>query len=406
MMPRRIAHEKRAVADLLDRFPSIDDLRTLARKRMPRFAWEHLDAGTGEEIALALNRAAFNRVRIVPQFLNGKATPNIATCVFGQNFDAPFGIAPVGITGLLWPGGEHILAQTAARNRIPYCLSVVACETPESVGPMTEGLGWFQLYPPEDRAIRDDLIRRARESGFKALIVTVDVPVYGMRERQRRVGLKESPKIGLRAMWQMAARPSWVGATVRHGAPRFRTLEPYARNKDRSNASHFVLHELSAEVDIRYLAEIREQWNGPLLLKGILHPADARKAVKLGVDGIIVSNHGGRQFDGAPASIQALPRIFEAVGGATTIMLDSGVRTGLDVVRAIVLGADFVLVGRGFLYGIGALGGRGGDHVVRILKDDVANNMTQLGVASLEALRHMRVDVSGRGECGDAAGAA
>jgi L-lactate dehydrogenase (cytochrome) len=271
---------------------------------------------------------------------------------------------------------------------------------------MTQGQGWFQLYPPKDRAIRDDLIRRARESGFKALIVTLDVPVYGMRERQRRVGLKESPKIGLRTMWQMAVRPSWVGATLRHGAPRFRTLEPYARNKDRNSASHFVLHELSAEVDIRYLAEIRELWSGPLLLKGILHPTDARKAVKLGVDGIIVSNHGGRQFDGAPASIEALPRIFEAVGGATTIMLDSGVRTGLDVVRAIVLGADFVLVGRGFLYGIGALGRRGGDHVVRILKDDVANNMTQLGVASLETLRHMRTDGSQRGECGDGAGVA
>ena len=309
------------------------------------------------------------------------------------------------MAGLLWPGSEHILARTAALHGIPYCLSAVACETPESVGPIAKGRGWFQLYPPRDRTIRDDLIQRARDSGFAALIVTIDVPAYGMRERQRRVGLSDPPRVGLASLVQMAMRPYWTASTLLHGAPRFRTLEKYAGNKDRATAAHFVLHELSATVDGEYLKEVRNQWQGPLLLKGILHPEDARRAVALGVDGIVVSNHGGRQFDGTPASIQALPNVVAAVGGTTTIILDSGVRTGLDIVRAIVLGADFVLLGRAFLYGVAALGRRGGDLVARLLQEDAANNMTQLGAASLDALRHLRGDVCRTDPC-NASGAA
>ena len=380
--------------DLIDRFPSIHDLGLAAKKKIPGFAWEHLDSGTGQETVLNLNRAAFNAIRIIPRFLNGKTTPNLQTRVFDQVFEAPFGIAPVGITGLLWPGGEHILAKTAARNGIPYCLSAVACETPESVGPMAQGRGWFQLYPPVDRTIRDDLIRRARENGFTALVVTVDVPAYGMRERQRRAGLRDPPRVSLHTLLQMATRPSWAMAALFHGLPRFRTLETYAGNTERARAAHFVLHELSAPVDARYMAEVRERWPGPLILKGILHPEDATKAVALGVNGIIVSNHGGRQFDGGPASIQALPAILDAVGGTTTVILDSGVRTGLDIVRAIAVGADFVLLGRAFLYGVAALGGLGGDHVFRLLKEDTRINMMQLGVGSVNALRQMRKDVA------------
>jgi len=399
-----LCHDKEGSVktDLIDRFPSVHDLSLVARKRIPHFAWEHLDSGTGEEAALDLNRASFNAIRIVPQFLNVKIAPSLGTRVFDQEFQAPFGIAPVGATGLLWPGGEHILAEAAAVHGIPYCLSAVACETPESVGPIARGRGWFQLYPPKDRSIRDDLIRRARESGFTALIVTVDVPEYGMRERQRRAGLRNPPRLTLSTVLQMAARPSWTTATLLHGAPRFRTLEKYAGNTDRAQAAHFVLHELNAAADGTYLKEIRDQWDGPLILKGILHPDDARKAITLGVDGIIVSNHGGRQFDATPASIQALPGIVAAVGGATTIILDSGVRTGLDIVRAILLGADFVLLGRAFLYGVAALGVKGGDHVARLLKEDTTNNMRQLGVASFDALRHMRVDTAWRVEPCDA----
>jgi L-lactate dehydrogenase (cytochrome) len=392
--------------DLIDRFPSVEDLCLAAKKRIPHFAWEHLASGTGAEVALSLNRAALNAVRIVPQFLNGRLVPSLGTRVFDQEFQAPFGIAPVGMTGLLWPGSEHILAKAAALHGIPYCLSAVACETPETVGPMARGRGWFQLYPPRDRTIRDDLIRRARESGFTALIVSVDVPGYGMRERQRRVGLTDPPRMRLNNLLQIAARPSWAAATLLHGAPRFRTLEKYAGNRHRVEAARFVLHELCAAVDREYLKEIRDQWQGPLVLKGILHPEDARRAVALGVDGIIVSNHGGRQFDGTPASIQVLPSIVAAVGGTTTIILDSGVRTGLDIVRAIVLGAEFVLLGRAFMYGVAALGERGGDHVSTLLKEDTTNNMTQLGVASVDALRHMQTAAAWRTDLCDASGSA
>ncbi len=286
-----------------------------------------------------------------------------------------------------------MLAGTAARHGIPYCLSAVACETLESVGPITQGRGCFQLYPPRSRAIRDDLIRRAHESGFAALMLTIDVPTYGMRERPRRAGLRVPAGMSLNTLMQIAVRPGWAIATLLHGTPRFRTIETYGRNADRRRAAEFVLHELNEAVDGTYLSEIRNQWKGPLILKGILHPEDARRAIGLGVDGIIVSNHGGRQFDAAPASINALPEIVDAVGGKTTILLDSGVRTGLDVLRAIALGADFVLLGRAFMYGIAALGEKGGDHVARLLKEDIAGNMKQLGVASLEALRPAKADL-------------
>jgi L-lactate dehydrogenase (cytochrome) len=348
---------------------------------------------------LALNRAAFNAIRLLPQYLHDGITPNLTTRFLGQDCAAPFGIAPVGLTGLLWPGGERMLAGAAARHRIPYCLSAVACETPESVGPMTQGFGCFQLYPPKDRAIRDDLIGRARKSGFVALIVTIDVPAYGMRERPRLAGLRTPPRLSLNTLMQMAARPRWLIATLLHGSPHFRTIETYGGNADRRQAAHFVAYELNEAVDGTYLKEVRDQWQGPLILKGILHPEDARKAIGSGVDGIVVSNHGGRQFDGAPASLQALPAIVDAVGGKTTILVDSGVRTGLDILRAIALGADFVLLGRAFLYGIAALAEKGGDHVARLLKEDMVNNMKQLGVASLKGLRPMRVQLDFRSGC-------
>ncbi|MEN8132819.1 MAG: alpha-hydroxy acid oxidase [Pseudomonadota bacterium] len=377
--------------DLIDRFPAVEDLRRVAKKRIPRFSWAHLDSGTGEETTHRRNQTAFDSIRMLPRWSESDIKPRLKTRIFGQNFEAPFGIAPLGATGLLWPGGEHILAETAYAHGIPYCLSTAACETLETVGAIARDRSWFQLYPSRDRAIRDDLIRRAMNSGFTALIVTIDVPVYSMRERQRRAGLTVPTKIGFRTLMHILARPGWALATLRHGAPAFRLIEGYVGNTDMAKTANFLLHELSAPVDEDYLREIRDQWHGPLMVKGILSPEGARRAVALGVDGLIVSNHGGRQFDAAPPTIQVLPEIIKAVGAETTVLFDSGVRGGLDIIRALALGADFVLLGRAFAYGIAALGHEGGNHVCRLLKENLAINMTQLAVETPETLRQLPI---------------
>ncbi len=379
------------MSELLDKYPAIEDLKQRAKKRLPHFVWEQLASGTGRDCAVMRNRSALDNISLFPRLTRQRVSPLLETELFGEEYDVPFGIAPIGTTGLFWPDGEHILARTAAQNNLPYCLSSVACQTPESVGPLTKGRGWFQLYPPLNHSVRDDLLKRASDSGFTALVVTVDVPAYGMRERPRRAGLRPPPyHLNAQTICQILARPHWAAATIRYGSPRFRTLEPYLSNGSAAQAADFVLTKLLRNVDEAYIASLRDLWPGPLLLKGILHPADARFAVTQGVDGIIVSNHGGRQFDGAPAAIKALPDIVEAVKGKTRIIVDSGIESGLDIVKAIAFGADFVMLGRAFIYGIAALGEQGGKHVFSILRQDLENNMLQMNVGDINSLHELK----------------
>ena len=369
-----------------DNYPSIADLEIPAKRRIPFFAWEYLDSGTGLERLVPHNRERLQAIEMVPRFFDGNFKIPLQTKLLGETYDSPFGIAPVGMTGLMWPGGEKLLAKTAARNNIPYGLSTVACQTPETVGPLCEGNGWFQLYVPSDREMCIDVINRAWQSGFRTLIVTADVPTPSMRERQRKAGLKVPPDNSLKSLFRVAIRPHWAWATLRHGKPGFPTLEKYAKSDDMQEVSSFLGRELSDALNLEYLKFIRDNWQGKLIVKGILHEDDAKKLVKAGVDGIVVSNHGGRQFDGAPAAIDVLPVIVKAVGKKCAIIYDSGIRSGLDVIRALALGAEFVLLGRPFLYGIAALGEFGGDHVVEILNADLTNNYRQLGVRDISQL--------------------
>ena len=375
------------MANLLNRYPSIEDLRRRAKERIPYFAWEYIDSGTGADECVRRNRAALESITLVPQFMKGAFEPQLTTRLFNIDYAVPFGISPVGLTALMWPRAERILARAAAVYRFPYTLSTAATEAPETIGPLADGMGWFQLYPPRQADIRRDLIHRARDAGFTTMLVTADVPIASRRERQVRAGVVVPPKITPRMLYRCMVRPAWSIATLVAGSPRFRGLEKYINGSDMRDMLTFIGQELGGSLDWDYLDAVRQEWDGPLVLKGILTSAEAERAVALGFDGIMVSNHGGRQFDGAPAAIDALPAIAHAVGGRTKVLFDSGVRGGLDIARALALGADFILLGRAFMYGVAALGRRGGDHVADLLKADLINNMIQLGCTTTAELR-------------------
>ena len=373
-------------SDLLSRYPMISDLEELAKRHMPYFSWEFFDSGTGRDEAARRNCSAFSDVILTPRFMQGEFQPRIDTTLFGNQYAAPFGISPVGMNSLSWPGTDRILAAAAGRHGIPYSMSTAANETPETLGPLTNGMGWFQLYPPRNSNIRNDILARVKEAGFTTLLVTIDVPAMSRRERQLRAGVSAGSGVSAKLIWQAAMRPRWALATLRNGWPGLPTLERYSPSKDLQHFLAFVGNELNGTFDWHYLDTLRREWDGPLVLKGILDPREAEQAVQHGVDGIMVSNHGGRQLDSAPAPIAVLPSIAQAVNGKATLLLDSGVRSGLDIAKALALGADFVLLGRAFMYAVAALGTRGADHAVHILTEDLKSNMSNLGCATLAQL--------------------
>jgi L-lactate dehydrogenase (cytochrome) len=370
-------------AELLNRFPSVHYLQKRARYRIPKYSWEYLDSGTGLDESRDRNLEAMRAVTFTPKFMQGLLDPQIETELFGTTYAAPFGVAPVGLTGGIWPGADKALATMAAKRRVPHVLSTVGTEKPEVHGPLTQGMGWFQLYPPRDLSIRDDLLARVADCGYKVLVVTADIPAASARERQKRAQLTVPPKIGPLMVARSAVRPMWSLAILRNGAPRFKTLDAYSSRATMANTAGVVGSSLGGTLSWDYLAQVREQWKGKLVVKGLLDPDDASRAIDVGVDGISVSNHGGRQLDGAQGSIAALPAMVERIDGRAKVLFDGGVRSGLDVARAIGLGADFVLCGRAYMFGLAALGDRGADHVTTLLHNGLIETMHNLGCQTL-----------------------
>ncbi len=370
--------------DLGNRYPGIEDLKRRARRRVPHFVWEYLDSGTGSETARARNRAALDRVGFAPSILHGELELSAATQFLGRDFALPFGIAPIGMCGLIWPDAEKILARQAAAAGIPFTLSKVASQSPEDLSQCLGPDAWFQLYPPRDPDIRMDVLKRARAAGFSTLVLTVDVPVASRRERQTRSGLTHPPELTPRLLSQIALRPAWALGMARAGMPRMRTLDKYIQNRGNLPPTAHIGYLLRTSPDMDYVHWLRDHWDGPFIVKGVMRPEDAERLETAGVDALWVSNHGGRQFDGAPASIEVLPDIRTATN--LPVIFDSGVEGGLDVLRALALGADFVMLGRAFLYGVAALGEAGPAHVIDILKQDMISNMGQLGATTLADL--------------------
>ena len=366
------------------KYPAISDLKTRARGRIPHFVWEYLDSATGVEATQRRNRTALDQVLLDPSILHGEFAPDLSTTLLGRDHPLPIGIAPLGMSGLIWPGAEQMLARMAAREAIPYTLSTVASQLPEDVGPHAGDQGWFQLYPPRDPVIRDDILQRAKRAGFHTLVLTVDVPVASRRERQTRGGLTQPPKLTPRLALQAARCPAWLLGIRQTGMPRLRLMESYSQVKGSLPSNQHIGYLLRTSPDWDYFKALRDAWDGPLVVKGVGRADDAARLTDEGADAIWVSTHAGRQFDGGPASIETLPAIRAAT--PLPVIFDSGIEGGLDVLRALALGADFVMLGRAFHYGLAAMGEPGAAHVLDILRQDMISNMGQLGARSRKDL--------------------
>lgn len=372
--------------DLDAAYPTINDLKARAKQRLPHFAWEYLDSATGSEQVPHRNRTALDKVLFRPAILRGPITPDLETRFLGQNYALPFGIAPIGMSGLIWPGSEAILAHAANQARIPYGLSTVATRLPEEIGPLAGRFGWFQLYPAKDRAVRRDICDRARRAGFRTLVVTVDVPAPSRRERQLRAGLTIPPRVTPAKLWDIAKHPAWALGTLRMGTPRLRLAESYLNDRRSKESTAHAGYLIRGAPDWTDLEQLRAEWHGNLIVKGVMDPSDAAALMQAGVDALWVSNHSGRQFDGAVAAIDVLPRVRAAVPNAPLIF-DSGINSGLDILRALALGANFVMLGRAFHFAVAALEAKGPAHLIRLLRDDMVSNMSQIGANSLSALQ-------------------
>jgi L-lactate dehydrogenase (cytochrome) len=370
----------------VNRYPSVDYLHKEARKRLPKFSYDYVDGGSGAGIGLKRNRKALDAVTLTPRYITDWKTVEMGVDLFGEKYSRPFGIAPMGLASLQYPRAELEFARAGRKVNIPTSLSTACTVDIEDFGALAGDNGWFQLYPPKSQEINDDLIDRAHNSGFKALMVTVDVPARGWRPRDMYNGLALPPRITLESLFNSAIRPRWSLNTLINGIPHFKTLGRYSNNKSMRGMAEFVGEQLGQMVTTDRLKRIRDHWKGPLIIKGVMHPDDAKQAMKLGYDGILVSNHGGRQMDASPAPVEVLPDIIEAVGGKVTVMVDSGFSSGLDIVRGLALGAQFVFCGRAFMWGLSALGEKGVDHVVDLLTDEITLALTQIGCPDIAKL--------------------
>jgi L-lactate dehydrogenase (cytochrome) len=369
------------------KYPSIDDLRTKAEKMIPKFAFEYLDGGCNEDVNLHRNTRELRDVQLIPQYLRDFNGASLKTNLFGIEYDAPFGIAPVGLQGLMWPNAPEILAKAAHKHNVPFILSTVTTTSIERAAELTEGKAWFQLYHPTENSLRDDILKRAAAAECPVLVILCDVPTFGFRPRDIRNGLAMPPTMSVKNILQVMGKPKWALNTLRYGQPSFATLKPYMpKGLDLKQLGKFMNDTFSGRLNEEKIKPIRDMWKGKIVLKGVASEADAKEAIRLGLDGIIVSNHGGRQLDAGESSIKPLENIAAKYGDQIEVMMDSGIRSGPDVARAMASGAKFTFMGRSFMYGAAALGKKGGNHTISLLKTELQQVMEQLCCERVEDL--------------------
>ena len=377
-------------------YPTIYDLRRGAARRLPHFAYEYGDGGAGDDTGIKHNWAALDAVEMVPRYGVMPKLPPVNVDLFGRKYSAPLGVAPMGSPIVVWPGADKLLAKAAQRARVPYTLGVAGGATIEEIADIAPDVMWLQMYrfAGNDHAIGFDLMRRADAAGVHVLMLTLDVPVRTVRSREVKVGMGGGGvfKPDWRMVAGMAKCPGWAVAFLRNTLPRFANIQPYAGpGAGLNDTIRFARKEMGGAFSWDEVKRYRDRWKKPLILKGLLHPEDAEKAVAIGAEGILVSNHGGRQIEALPPPIDCVPAIARAVGSKATILFDSGVRSGTDVARALALGANAALAGKAFLWGLGALGSEGPGHVIDLLIDELQSALGQIGAQSPAEARNVMV---------------
>lgn len=372
------------------RYPSVADLKNKAKKRIPKFAFDYLQGGCNEELNLFRNEEDFDNILLKPQYLRVGQEIDMSVELFGRRYSAPFGISPIGLQGLMWPNAPEILAKAAAKHDIPYTLSTVSTSSIERIADVSDGKAWFQLYHPTEDSLRDDILKRLKAVECPVLVVLVDVPSFGLRYREIKSGLSMPPKMNIENILQAMVCPTWGIQTLKHGIPSFATLKPYMeKGLDMAQLGQFMNRTFTGKVNMKKVKAIRDIWKGPLVLKGIATDEDMEASIQLGVDGVIVSNHGGRQVDAGESSIVSLIKLASNPNyqGKLKIMMDGGIRSGVDLARAYAVGSEFNFMGRPFMYGVGALGEEGGDHAINMFKAQLYQVMQQLTVDNIHQLK-------------------
>jgi (S)-mandelate dehydrogenase len=367
-----------------------DELRRLAKRRLPKIAYDFIEGGADGEEGLDRNFQGFARYSLVPRYLVDVTKRDLSTELFGRRYSSPVGIAPTGIAALFRPGADMMLARAARDANVPFIMSGTGTGSIEDLGREAPDHGWYQLYAAKDKTISEDMIRRSKDAGLKTLVFTVDVPVHSNRLRNKRNGMSRPLNMPLRTKLEALMHPGWMFDYYRSGGqPMFPNWAPYAgpgAQNDADKVAAFVSSQTTPAMTWDDVKRFRDLWPGNFVLKGIMHPRDAEIARDAGVDGIMVSNHGARQLNTAPSPVEVFPAIRDAVGEKMTLMLDSGVRGGSDAVTALCLGAKYVFVGRMTLYAVAAGGERLASRALDIMRNEVDLTMGQMGAPNIAAL--------------------
>ncbi len=356
---------------------SLDDARKLAKKRLPKMFFDFVDGAAGDEKLCELNSTALDQIRLEPKVLRNVEKRNLSKKFFNINYDLPFGFAPMGMCNLTWPGADKMLAKESIVNNIPTCVSMASTTALEQMYEFTEGRSWLQLYIFQDEKFVMELLDRAEKTGYKTLVLTVDVPIQFRRAKDDKNGFTVPFKIGPKQFFDFATHPNWSISTLLYGIPKPMNYETS------KGGNKFVRSESRGSTDWETLKRIRNAWKGKLVVKGVMSQDDALKIKNEGADAIQVSNHGGRQLESATSAINALPLIRKALGPEFPLIFDSGIRSGGDIVRALAFGADYVMIGRPLMYAIGADGAQGLRKIIEIIKEELSTTLGLVGLTDI-----------------------
>ncbi|MDC3005641.1 alpha-hydroxy-acid oxidizing protein [Pelagibacteraceae bacterium] len=357
---------------------TIDDAIRLSKKRLPKLVFDFIDGASGDDKLAEINSTALDQIRLEPKVFRNVENRKLSKKIFDFHFDYPFGFAPMGMTNLSWPEADKMIAKESAYNNIPTCVSMASSTTLEDMFTFSEGHSWMQIYIFQSEEFIMELLKRAEGIGYEVLILTVDVPILSRRARDDRNGFGYPFKIGPKQFLDFALHPQWSLTTLFKGAP-----QPMNYVTSKSGDQVFRRKESRGATDWHTLKRVRDSWKGKLIIKGVMNSEDALKIKEAGADAIQVSNHGGRQLDSATASINALPLIRKALGDDFPILFDSGIRSGSDILRALALGADFVMFGRPLMYAIGADGAKGLRRIINLIKEELSTNLGLVGLTDI-----------------------